>query len=113
MLSTYHYRLPTRRLIVELFNVDFNSETLVDLDKLVEVQQNEETNGISDENLTDGSGNVEDLQHQQRIEKFTRTHRGSDGIIAVLSEDQNDTRVEEIVPKQALSPVMVIKGFRT
>jgi hypothetical protein len=113
MLSTYHYRLPTRRLISELFNVDFNSETLEDLDRLVEAQQNDETNGISDENSTDGSVNAEDLQHQQRMAKFTRTHRGSDGIIAVLSEDQNDTSVEEIVPKQALSPVMVIRGFRT
>lgn len=108
MLSTYHYRLPSRRLISELFDVDFTSEALEELDRLVEVQQNDELNGISDENSEDG--NAEDIQ--QNDKKFTRTHRGSDGVIAVMSEDQNDINAEETVPKQALSPVLVIKGFR-
>jgi len=109
MLSTYHYRLPSRRLISELFDVDFTSEALEDLDKLVEAHQSDELNGMSDENSTE-DGNVEDIQQKEKI--FTRTHRGSDGVIAVMSEDQNDTNAEEIVPKQALSPVMVVKGFR-
>jgi hypothetical protein len=107
MLSTYHYRLPSRRLISELFDVDFTSEALEKLDRLVEVQQNDEINGISDENSDDV--NTEDIQQDK---KFTRTHRGSDGVIAVMSEDQNDINAEETVPKQALSPVLVIKGFR-
>ncbi|RIA92645.1 Rapamycin-insensitive companion of mTOR, N-term-domain-containing protein [Glomus cerebriforme] len=109
MLSTYHYRLPSRRLISELFNVNFTSEALEDLDKLVEAQQHDELNGISDSNSTE-DGNAEDAK--QREKKFRRTHRGSDGVIAVMSEDQHDINTEEIVPKQALSPVTVIKGFR-
>ena len=108
MLSIYHYRLPSRRLISELFDVNFTSEALEDLDRLVEAQQSDELNGISDENSTDG--NAEEIQQNER--KFTRTHRGSDGIIAVMSEDQNDINAEETVPKQALSPIMIIKGFR-
>ncbi|CAI2163170.1 13482_t:CDS:10 [Funneliformis geosporum] len=112
MLSTYHYRLPTRRLISELFDVNFTLETFEDLDRLLGTQQNE-VNGIMNGRLTGDDDNVEDSQHQQKMEKFKRTHRGSDVVIAVMSEDRNDTNTEEIVPKQALSPVMVIRGFRT
>ncbi|CAG8790492.1 3430_t:CDS:2, partial [Dentiscutata erythropus] len=34
MLASYHYRLPTRRLVSELFNVDFTAETFDQLDNL-------------------------------------------------------------------------------
>ncbi|CAJ0651764.1 6236_t:CDS:2 [Entrophospora sp. SA101] len=42
---------------------------------------------------------------------LAKTHRGSDGVIAIMSEDQNDTFAEEIVPKQDLLPKIIVKGF--
>ncbi|CAH1758092.1 9203_t:CDS:10 [Entrophospora sp. SA101] len=76
ILSSTGSRALAKRLVVDLFDVDFSPEALDQLDKL-----------------------------------FTRTHRGSDGVIAIMSEDQNDTFAEEIVPKQDLLPKIIVKGF--
>ncbi|CAJ0754406.1 3948_t:CDS:10 [Entrophospora sp. SA101] len=73
ILSSTGSRALAKRLVVDLFDVDFSPEALDQLDKL--------------------------------------THRGSDGVIAIMSEDQNDTFAEEIVPKQDLLPKIIVKGF--
>ncbi|CAG8695750.1 10627_t:CDS:2, partial [Racocetra persica] len=117
MLSSYHYRLPTRRIISELFDVNFTKETFDQLDKLMAVRNGcDGVNGISDDTLAEDGGGTDDADaqlHKQRVENFTRVHRGSDGVIAVMSDDQMDGSAEEPVPKQDLLPVKIVKGFNT
>lgn len=117
MLSSYHYRLPTRRAISELFDINFTKETLDQLDKLMEVHHGcDGVNGVSDDTLTEDGGGTEDADaqlHKQRMENFNRVHRGSDGVIAVMSDDQMDGCAEEVVPKQDLLPAKRVIGFNT
>ncbi|CAG8483702.1 13104_t:CDS:10, partial [Acaulospora colombiana] len=102
MLASYHYRLPTRRHVSELFDVDFTAAILDQLDKLAVAQNRVNgANGTSDE----AADEEEDSQlNQQRIKNFTRVHRGSDGVVAIISEDQTDL-MAEIVPKLELQPL--------
>ncbi|CAG8628166.1 8090_t:CDS:10, partial [Acaulospora morrowiae] len=102
MLSSYHYRLPTRRFASDLFDVDFTADAFDQLDKLVDAQTRAvEANGTSD----DTADEEEDNQiHQQKMENFARVHRGSDGVVAIISEDRADSTTE-IVPKQDLQPL--------
>ncbi|CAG8758116.1 8266_t:CDS:2, partial [Racocetra fulgida] len=94
-----------------------STETFDQLDKLMEVRNGcNGVNGISDDALAEDGGGTDDADaqlHKQRVENFTRVHRGSDGVIAVMSDDQMDGSAEEPVPKQDLLPVKIVVGFNT
>ncbi|CAG8523548.1 7861_t:CDS:10 [Ambispora leptoticha] len=145
MLSSYQYRLPTRRLISELFDVKYTAQVFDELDQLMaESQKVEENDDEPVEVIIEGRNNVDSTTSRngnnhnnslndkliktkettagdvdapsplttQKRSVFNRTHRGSDGLVAVMSDDQNDTGAEEIIPKQTLTPLIVIKGFK-
>ncbi|KAG9304658.1 hypothetical protein G9A89_020222 [Geosiphon pyriformis] len=122
MLASYQYRLPTRRLITELFDVKFTTQTLDQLDKLLGDPQQDNVNREvippminSDETRSTTVARTsvnKDLEVDIRTENMLpdRPHRGSDVLGAVMSE-QHDTGGDDVVPKQSLAPILIIKGF--
>jgi len=82
--------------------VDFTTEALEEMDRILDSNSRDSEDGVMDE--------VNEDEELPRV-MFTRTHRRSDGVIAGISDDVSGIDTEEVVPKQALEPLMVIKGF--
>ena len=102
MLENYHYRLPVRRYIIELFDVKLDQEFVHSI-----MQAGEEMRAAFEEAQEIGNGRVLELTREASILDDVE---GS-----VFTDDDEDEEsidgAEVTIPLQVLEPLLVVKGF--
>lgn len=101
MLENYHYRLPVRRYIIELFDVKLDQEFA---DRIM--LAGEEMRAAFEEGEGMGNGRVAELTREASI---------LDEIEGSFTDDDEDEDsidgAEVSIPLQVLEPILLVKGF--
>ncbi|RUS19260.1 hypothetical protein BC937DRAFT_87759 [Endogone sp. FLAS-F59071] len=129
LISSYHYRFPVRRYIVEMFDIRFNADSLTILDALCEADYDDNdahTESLSAENEESADVNItpdEENHDAASGEENGEASKRSDGSLlengyaaaiaaSVVSDAELDEEEKEPeVPKQKLEPRKVYRGF--